>query len=172
MLDGYDIQRLQLDIIPAQIRVIRHIFKQYACQCGQCIRTAPLQAQPIPKSLASPGLPAHVTVSKYQDALPLYRQETILQRMGVDIPRATLANGMIKADILVQPIIDLLRDRLLNYDIIQMNETRVPVLKGPGKPDQYRQQQAIPILAGSKSISDTTGYYHRKDAALLAQRVA
>jgi len=28
-----------------------------------------------------------------------------------------------------------------------------------GKPDQYRQQQAIPILAGSKSTSDTTGYY-------------
>ncbi len=61
----------RLDIIPAQIRVIRHIRKQYACTCGQCIKTAPPPAQPIPKSLASAGLLAHITVSKYQDALPL-----------------------------------------------------------------------------------------------------
>ena len=51
--------------------MIRHVRKRYACDCGQCIRTAPLPAQPIPKSLASPGLLAHITVSKYQDALPL-----------------------------------------------------------------------------------------------------
>ncbi len=76
----------QLDIIPAKIQVIRHIRKKYACSCGQCIKTAPLPAQPIPKSMASPGLLAHIAVSKYQDALPLYRQETILQRIGVDLP--------------------------------------------------------------------------------------
>jgi len=126
----------QLDIIPAQIRVIRHIRKQYACGYGQCIQTAPLPPQPIPKSLASPGLLAHITVSKYQDALPLYRQEQILQRIGVDIPRATLANWMIQAGHLVQPLINLLRDRLLAYDIVQMDETRVQVLKEPGKTAQ------------------------------------
>jgi len=110
----------QLDIIPAKIQVLRHIRKKYACACGQCIRTASLPAQPIPKSLASPGLLAHITVSKYQDALPLYRQETILQRIGVDIPRATLANWMIKAGTLIQPLINLMRDQLLVYDILQM----------------------------------------------------
>lgn len=123
----------QLDIIPAQIRVLRHIRKTYACTCGQCIKTAPLPAQPIPKSLASPGLLAHVVVSKYQDALPLYRQEQILQRIGVDLPRATLANWMIQAGQLIQPLINLLRDRLLAYDILQMDETTVQVLKEPGK---------------------------------------
>lgn len=123
----------QLDIVPAKIQVIRHIRKQYACRCGQCIKTAPLPAQPIPKSLASPGLLAHITVSKYQDALPLYRQETILKRIGVDLPRATLANWMIQAGNLIQPLINLLRDRLLAYDIVQMDETPVQVLKEPGK---------------------------------------
>lgn len=83
-----DVVSEQLDIIPATIRVLRHVRKTYACACGRCIKTAPLPAQPIPKSLASPGLLAHVTVSKYQDALPLYRQETILQRIGVGLPRA------------------------------------------------------------------------------------
>ncbi len=128
----------QLDIIPAKIQVLRHIRKKYACQCGQCIKTAPLPAQAIPKSLASPGLLAHVAVSKYQDALPLYRQETILRRIGVDLSRATLANWMIKTGILVQPIINLLRDRLLEYDVLQMDETTVQVLKEPGKTAQSK----------------------------------
>jgi len=65
----------QLDIIPAKIQVLRHIRKKYACDCGQCIKTAPLPAQPIPRSMASPGLLAHIAVCKYQDALPLYRQD-------------------------------------------------------------------------------------------------
>lgn len=128
----------QLDIIPAKIQVIRHIRKKYACDCGQCIKTAPLPVQPIPKSMASPGLLAHITVSKYQDALPLYRQETILQRIGVEIPRATLANWMIKAGQLVQPLINLMQDRLLSHDIIQMDETTVQVLKESGKKAQSK----------------------------------
>jgi transposase len=128
----------QLDIIPAQIRVIRHVRKQYACECGQCIKTAPLPAQPIPKSLASPGLLAHVVVSKYQDALPLYRQEQILQRIGVELGRATLANWMIEAGQLIQPLVNLMRDRLLAGDLVQMDETTVQVLKEPGKRAQSK----------------------------------
>ncbi|VAW79458.1 Mobile element protein [hydrothermal vent metagenome] len=128
----------QLDIIPATIQVIRHIRKKYACSCGHCIKTAPLPAQPIPKSMASPGLLAHIAVSKYQDALPLYRQETILQRIGVDIPRATLSNWMIQAGNLIQPVINLLRDRLLAYDILQMDETTVQVLNEQGKTAQSK----------------------------------
>ena len=128
----------QLDIIPAKIQVLRHIRKKYACDCGQCIRTAPLPAQPIPKSMASPGLLAHIAVCKYQDALPLYRQETILQRIGVDIRRATLANWMIQAGQLIQPLINLLHERLLSYDIVQMDETTVQVLKEPGRKAQSK----------------------------------
>ena len=128
----------QLDIIPAKIQVIRHIRKQYACKCGQYIKTAGLPKQPIPKSMASPGLLAHIAVSKYQDALPLYRQETILRRIGVDIPRVTLANWMIQVGILIQPLINLLRDRILEYDIIQMDETTVQVLKEPDKRAQSK----------------------------------
>jgi transposase len=128
----------QLDIVPAKIQVIRHVRKQYACDCGQSIKTAALPKQPIPKSMASPGLLAHITVSKYQDALPLYRQETILRRIGVDIPRATLANWMIRAGTLIQPLINLMRDRLLDYDIVQMDETPVQVLNEVGKRAQSK----------------------------------
>jgi hypothetical protein len=73
-------------------------------------------------------------VSKYQDALPLYRQEQILIRIGIDLPRATLARWMVQVGTeLIQPLINLVRDQLLAYDILQMDETPVQVLKEPGK---------------------------------------
>jgi len=124
----------QLDIIPAQVQVIQHVRSKYVCKgCEETIKTAKLPPQPIPKSNASPGLLAHIAVAKYQDALPLYRQEKILQRIGVDIPRATLANWMIKLGSLIQPLINLLQDRLLAYDILGMDETPIQVLKEPGR---------------------------------------
>ena len=127
----------QLDIVPAQVRVLRHIRKKYACPCcEQGVTTAPLPAQPIPKSIASPGLLAHIAVAKYQDALPLYRQEQILKRIGVELPRASLAGWMIKAGQLIQPLINLMHERLLDYDIVHMDETTVQVLKEPGKAAQ------------------------------------
>ncbi len=124
----------QLDIIPARIQVIRNIRLRYACKgCEETVRTAALPPQPIPKSNASPGLLAHIAVAKYQDALPLARQEKLFARIGAEIPRATLARWMIQLGSLVQPLIHLLRDHLLKYDYIGMDETRIQVLKEPDR---------------------------------------
>lgn len=125
----------QLDVVPAKIRVLVNVRKKYACkQCESTVKTAALPAQPIPKSNASPGLLAHIAVSKYQDALPLYRLEAILGRAGVELPRNTLANWMIKSGELIQPLINLLNDKLLIYPVMHCDETRVQVLKEDGKP--------------------------------------
>ena len=126
----------QLDIVPATIRVLRHVRLKYGVRKDDAsgVKIAPLPPQPLPKTMASPGLLAHIVVAKYQDALPLYRQEQILTRIGVDLPRATLARWMVQVGTeLIQPLINLLRDRLLAYDILQMDETPVQVLKEPGK---------------------------------------
>ena len=67
----------QLDVIPATIRVLRHMRSKYRCpHCEGHLRTAPMPAQPLPKSLASPGLLAHVATAKYADALALPRSES------------------------------------------------------------------------------------------------
>jgi transposase len=124
----------QLDIIPAQVRVIHHIRKKYGCaQCESAPVTAALPPQPIPKSNASPGLLAHIAVAKYQDALPLHRQESILQRAGIDLSRQTLARWMIQSAQLLQPLHNLLRDQLLAGPVIHCDETVVQVLKEPDK---------------------------------------
>lgn len=65
----------QLDIEPAKIKVLRHLRRRYACPCCEKhLITSPNPAQPIEKSVASPGLLAYVTVAKYVNALPLYRR--------------------------------------------------------------------------------------------------
>lgn len=127
----------QLDLVPAQVRVLRHRRLKYACPCcRQTVRTAPLAAQPLPKSQASAGLLASVAVAKYADALPLYRQTAQLARLGLVVPRQTLANWMVRCGELVQPLINLLRDRLLESGYLRMDETTVQVLKEPGKTAQ------------------------------------
>jgi len=124
----------QLDIIPAKIQVIVNVRKKYACQqCETGVITAPLPPQPIPKSNASPGLLAHVATAKYQDGLPLHRQVAVLNRSGVEIPRNTLASWMIKSGELIQPLINLLEDKLLAYPIMHCDETTLQVLKEPDK---------------------------------------
>lgn len=139
--DGTALERIgeevaeQLDVIPAQVRVLRHVQPKYGCPCCRSgVKTAKRPPQPIPGSIASPGLLAHVCTGKFVDALPLYRQEAILQRAGVDLPRATLAGWMGKLGELVQPLVNLLRDTLLGYDLLQMDETTVSVLKESGRP--------------------------------------
>lgn len=127
----------QLEIIPAKIQVRVHARKKYACvTCEEGVITAKLPPQPIPKSNASPGLLAHIATQKYQDALPLYRQASILARSGIDIPRNTLANWMIKAGELIQPLINVLNDQLMHYPVLHCDETRVQVLQELGKKAQ------------------------------------
>ena len=129
----------QVELIPMTINVIVHIKKTYHCpHCKQGIKAAKLPPQPIPGSMASPGAIACVVGNKYVNGTPLYRQEKDLQRHGLPITRSTLASWMIKAGILIQPLINLMNDRLLIYDIVMMDETRCQVLKEPGKTPQSR----------------------------------
>jgi len=127
----------QLDIIPAKVRVLRHHRTTYHCPgCKDALKTASLPPQPIPKSNASPSLLAWLIIAKYLDGMPLYRIERKLKRYGMPLTRSTQACWMIQCGQLIQPLINLMRDRLLSYDIIAMDESRYQVLKEEGKTPQ------------------------------------
>jgi transposase len=129
----------QLEVIPAKVRVIRHVRPKYACpRCRKGVHIAPLPRQLIPKSVASPSLLAAIAIAKYADALPLYRQESILARSGIELSRATLASWMVKLGDAVQPLINLMREDLLAGSFIGMDETPFQVLKESGKPATSR----------------------------------
>jgi transposase len=103
----------QLKFIPATVEIVRHVRPKYACPtCKEGVKIAPMPKLPIPKSFATPSLLAHVATSKYVDGLPLYRQEKIFQRLGVDVSRATLASWMVKMGGLVEPLMDRIREEI------------------------------------------------------------
>lgn len=124
----------QLDYIPARVQVQVNIRKKYACKaCELTIKTAPMPAQIIPKSIATPSLLAHIAIAKYDDHLPLYRQEEILQRHHIDIARNTLADWMTRVGSMLTPLIKLLQHDILTYDIAFSDETTLQILSQPGK---------------------------------------
>lgn len=124
----------QLDIIPATIQVLHHIRLKYVCPCcEQHLITAQKPAQPIEKSIASPGLLAFIATQKYVDALPLYRQVESFKRIGIELDRSTLADWMQKCGLLLQPLINLIHEKVLEQKYLHMDETIVQVLNEPSR---------------------------------------
>ena len=125
---GYE-SSCKLDIVPAQVEVLEIRRLKYACGCESGVKIAPAPKMPIPKSLSTPGLLAWIITSKYCDALPLYRQEFILKRMGAEISRATMAEWMIRVSNLLLPVYEALCQHLVRQPYIQADETTLQVLK-------------------------------------------
>mgnify|MGYP001350866540 CR=1 FL=1 len=174
--DGTELQVIgsedheQLDIIPAQVNVIRHKRLKYACPCcNQYIVTAKKPKQPIEKSIASPGLLAFVATQKYCDALPLYRQSEIFKRLGIELDRSNLANWMIKSGELVQPLINLLQDQLLERSLVHMDETTVQVLNEPDKKAQSKSYMWLMASFTHKPI--TLFHYDSSRSQSIPQRL-
>lgn len=144
----------QLCIIPADLYVIQHCRQKYRCTAcdDKAPVTAPMPAQPFPKSNASPELMASVVVSKFLDGLPFYRQEQIWKRADIDLPRATLARWSIEAGDLAQPLINLLREHQWAADVMHIDETPVQVLKEPGKPPEGNKYFWVTASGPNKPI--------------------
>lgn len=143
--DGTTLERIgaetseQLDYIPAVVRVLKHIRPKYACPCcRQGVKIAPVPLTLFPKSLATPSLIAHIVTAKFVDGTPLYRQEPQFGRMGIPLGRATMAGWMIRlGGEFVVPLINLLRDWMIEDPVIHCDETRLQVLKSDKAPTSY-----------------------------------
>ncbi len=130
----------KLDYIPAKIQVIRIIRPKYACKScegveseGPTVVIAPPPPQIIPKGIATPGLVAHIAVSKYADGLPLYRQEKIFSRYGIELNRSTMAGWMVMAAESCNPLMELLHKELHSGPLVNVDETPLQVLNEPGR---------------------------------------
>jgi len=127
---GEDVSEM-LEWVPASFKVIRQVRSKLAC--GRCDKIVQAEApsRPIARGMAGPGLLAHVLVSKYCDHLPLYRQEEIYEREGVELDRSTLADWVGSASGLLQPLVEALRHHVLSATKLHADDTPVPVL-APG----------------------------------------
>lgn len=132
----------EIEIIPASVKVFRHIRKVYGpCSCKQFagseqppVLRGEMAPRMIPGSIATPATLAYVITAKFVDALPLYRQEKIFSRLGVEMHRSTLANWVMATAARCGPLIDLLWEYLDEAVYHQMDETTVQVLHEPNRP--------------------------------------
>lgn len=143
---GHELNRIgeeiseKLDIIPAVIQVIRHVRPKYACRhcegldtVGSVVKIAIAPKQIIDKGIATAGLLAHILTAKFCDGLPFYRQEGQFERLGVEIPRATMCNWAMKSAEAAAPLLELLLREIRSGPLINIDETTVQVLKEPGR---------------------------------------
>ncbi len=162
---GHDLHQMgedkseQLEFIPAIIKVIEHIRLKYSCRhCEQRgtnvdIKIAPTPPTPIPKSFATASLLAHIITSKYQYALPLYRQESMFKQYGIELSRKTMAQWMIKSGSLLNLIYQRLKEIQLQQMVINADETPLKVIHE----DKNRCYMWV-YCTGSDSPSDDPGH--------------
>ena len=129
----------QLDVIPEQVRVIQHQRVKYACPCCDLgIKVTPAPARIIPRGLLTEAALAWIATGKYQFGMPLYRQASLLRRFGGDISSNTIAASMVRVGLAVQPVINLMRETLLDAGVIHCDETTFQVLKEEGRRPQTK----------------------------------
>ena len=100
------------------------------------VRIAPLPSRLIEKGLPGAGLLAQVVISKYEDHLPLYRQEKIYrERHGVKVARQSLAEWVEQVAFWLKPIYEVMKKSLLGGGYLQVDETPIGYLDPdlPGK---------------------------------------
>jgi transposase len=156
----------QLKFIPAKLSVVQHIRPKYACKpCQENVRIAPMPILLLPKSNATPELIAHTIVAKYADAIPLYRQSKIWDRVEIDLPRSTLCSWLIQTASLCEPLVEIARKNMLEGNYIQADESPIQVLKEPGRKDTSKSY--LWVYRGDNNVifdyQQTRGGYHAQE---------
>ena len=134
---GQEYIRTELVLERAKAKVVKHYRKIYADrqleqETGYSEVFKPVMPPPLlAHSYASASVVTDVLVKKYVDAMPLYRQEQMWKRMGVELKRGTMANWVIQvADLYLRSFWKRIRSELLTQSTIHADETVMQVLKG------------------------------------------
>jgi transposase len=117
-----------LDVVPTRYflrRIIRRKFRSKINRQRPPL-IAPLPPRLIEGSLASAGLLTDIMLRKYEDHLPLYRQEQILRtRHGIELSRKTMSDWVRATADWLTPIYNHIREELRQSAYLQADETPV-----------------------------------------------
>jgi transposase len=128
----------RVDYRPAQIVVKVFVTPKYACPRKHGgVKQAQTPPGPVPGGRFDFGLVAQVVASKTCDHLPLYRQQDVLARAGIELSRSTLCEIMASAAFVLEPLAGLLKQRLLSSDWLGADDTPVRLLD-PAHPQGVR----------------------------------
>lgn len=128
----------ELQFIPAQLKVLEY-WQEKAVFPGEGndhLLAAERPVHPLGKCTVSTSLLAYVITSKYADGLPLHRLEGMFKRLGHAVSRTQMANWVIRLNDVFTPLITLMREVQNSSAYLQVDETRLQVLKEDGKTAQ------------------------------------
>ena len=147
---GREYIRTELVLERAKAKVVKHYRKVYADrqleqETGYSEVFKPVMPPPLlAHSYASASVVTDVLMKKYVDAMPLYRQEQMWKRMGVELKRGTMANWVIQvADLYLRPFWKRIRSELLTQSTIHADETVMQVHKEKGRPDALESRMWV-----------------------------
>ncbi len=128
-----------VNFIPAHFEIEEHVRPVIACGC--CKERAPVTTpipagiQLIPRSPVGVGFLTTILLSKYQDHLPLYRQEEMFARLGYEVPRKRMCEWLGALAELCQPLYKAMKRVLIAEGYLQADETTVKIQDNepPGK---------------------------------------
>jgi transposase len=159
----------KLDYTPGVFSVERHVRGKWVCAQCETLVQAPVPAHVIDKGIPTSGLLAQVLVAKFQDHLPLYRQEQIFERAGLAIPRSTLAQWVGECGVALQPLVEALGAELRTHGVLHADETPVAMLKpGHGKTHRaylwsYCTTRFNPVQAVVFDFTESRGGGHLRE---------
>ena len=145
---GKEFVRHEFRFTPAKGKVVNIYRETY--KCPECARSeehpddqtfvkAPVQEPLIPESYASESVVAWAMHQKYQNGLPLKRQEEDWKQLGVPLSRATLANWIIYcAENYLRHVYDYFHRQLLKRKYLMADETPLQVLHEPERRAQTK----------------------------------
>lgn len=137
---GEKLIRTEVRYIPAKVVAVDIYQKSY--QCPVChdedhfnVMKAPVPAPILDNSsIVSASLLAAVIHQKYEQAVPLYRQEKEWRAIGLPLTRATMANWIIAASKYYFSLLaGHMRKILIEEDVLHADETYIQVHKEKGK---------------------------------------
>ena len=123
---------------PASMKVIEYHRLRYGFGSGDPVKTAPPVPQIIPKGIITASVLADIVVKKYADGLPLYRQEEIWDRQGIEMSRTSMGRWVIQGAEACIPIWNVLEERLMASSYVSADETRTQVLKENERPAESK----------------------------------
>jgi len=116
----------QLDYIPASFKVIEHVTHKVACKgCQEGVVEGQRPAQILSGGRPTEGLIAQVSVAKYADHLPLYRQVQIYAREGVEISPSSMGRWLDVSAQAMKPITERMHVLILQSCVLQADESPV-----------------------------------------------
>lgn len=145
----------KVGFIPATTYIERHLFPVYAPlgydgDEGESLKSVSYPTHPriLRGVMVTNSLASEVMVQKFCDHLPLYRQQDIFARRGLQISRQSMAQWIIDCAKRLQPLKELIHKEVLQRRLVNMDESPLKVLHEPEREGVHQSYMIVQVGSG------------------------